>query len=314
VAHHQQPIGPCEWCIPDPKCCPQWDAAEPEDRERAKSWASFLLWSATGRQFGRCETRLRPCRKRCDGTDWPPRCSGQMATAGMWVASVVAPPGGAWAGVTCGCGQGDACSCTEVCKVNLPGVLPEPVRVDVDGWEIPLDTFRVDDGRWLVWEQPCAMPCECEPVCCDDSCGLDVCSIDDRCNCAPPILTCFPACQDLSKPAGCKGTWEITYTHGNPVPPEGSWAGSELACEILKSFNCAPGECRLPSNVVAMTRGGVSMEFANNGSVTAANGRTLRFGIPIVDMWVQAVNPYGVTGQAQVWSPDIDYGRIQTWP
>lgn len=35
-------------------------------------FAVFLLWTATGRQFGICETTYRPCRRDCNGSyGWP---------------------------------------------------------------------------------------------------------------------------------------------------------------------------------------------------------------------------------------------------
>jgi len=288
--------GPCQWDIPDPACCPKWESATEEERERAKRWAAWLLWVATSRQLGRCETRLRPCRRECAGTDWPPRPDGRLVGVGRWVASVVDPAVASWGGVRCGCPP-HSCSCTQVCEIDLPGVLPEPVRVVIDGQEVPLASFRVDNSRWLVWQRSCTVP------------GPD----------GPCQVDCFPACQDLSLPPDCPGTWEITYRHGYPVPPEGLFAASELACEVLKACGGAgPGECRLPSNVISLTRNGVQMEFANNGSVTSSaigNARTLRFGIPTVDMWVAALNPYGITAPATAWSPDLPSpGRITTWP
>lgn len=292
-------IGPCGWEVPDPTCCPKWETAEPVARTRAKRWAAWLLWSATGRQLGRCETSLRPCRRDCGGGGWPPRCAGTTVTAGRWFASAAGGAvSAAWGGASCGC-QGRSCSCTTVCEVELPGWWPEPVRVRVHGQEIPLCRFRVDDGHRLVWEKPYGGGCECEA--------------DPTAECDPCTMTCFPACQDLTLPPEAPGTWEITYLHGVAVPEEGLWAAAELACEILKSFNCQPGECRLPSNIISMTRNNTQFEFANNGEVT--NGRrVLRFNIPIVDMWVQSMNPYGDTGPVTFFSPDVNPGRVQTWP
>lgn len=298
-------LGPCGWCVPDPTCCTKWDDATAEEKERARRWAAWLLWVATGRQLGRCETTLRPCRRDCTDT-WPPRCGGTLATAGRWFASISGSAVSGWGGGGCGCNT-NSCSCGPVCEIDLPGAFPEPVEVLVDGQPVPLDVFRVDNGRTLVWEQECVVPC-CEAMPADDphSC---CCPVD------PCELTCFPDCQDLSLPPDCPGTWQITYAHGVPVPEEGLWAAAELACEIAKACGGAgPGECRLPSNIVSLTRNQVSMEFANNGSVTNATGRVLRFGIPVVDMWVTAMNPYGNTEPASVYSPDINPGRVQTWP
>lgn len=286
-------IGPCDWDVPDPTCCDKWDTYTPEERERAKRFAAFLLWSATGRQLGRCLTRLRPCRRSCyRGDEWPPRPDGRLYGYGRWVATFTDPAKAAWAGGLCGCGQ-HTCSCGKLCEIHLPGTLPEPVEIRIDGYVVPLDGFRVDNGHWLVWNAGTVETGEGR------------------------TYTCFPTCQDLAAPpTGC-GTWQITYRHGTPVPEIVLDAAAELACEIGKACGGAgPGECRLPSNIVSLTRNGVQMDFAqNNGSPFNVTGRVLRFNIPIVDMVVAAINPYGITQQATAWSPDLpDPGRVQTWP
>lgn len=286
-------IGPCDWDVPDPTCCPKWtDELSAEEKAKAKRWAAWLLWTATGRQLGRCETTLRPCRKSCITDDWPPRCDGRTVGVGRWMASITNPAAAAWAGGLCGCGERKhTCSCGELCEIHLPGRLVEPVRVVIDGYEVAPETFRVDNGNWLVWQQHC--------------------NIGGTCH------TCFPTCQDLSLPEGWSGTWSITYRHGIPVPQEGLDAAAEVACEVAKACGGAgPGECRLPANVVSMTRSGVTYDFpGNNGTVTNASGRLVRFNIPIVDMWVQSINPYGVTDTVAAWTPEMEpAGRVTTWP
>lgn len=289
-------IGPCAWNIPDPDCCTKWtDDLDQAAKDRAKRLAAWLLWTATGRQLGRCETTLRPCRRGCNtgGTDWPVRPDGRTVGYGRWMAVVENPASTPWAGVMCGCGR-HACSCNKVCEIHLPGVAPEPVRVRVGAEEIPLSSFRVDSGHWLVWQAVY------DPV--------------TGCSTQP---ACFPVCQDLSLPPGSPGTWEVTYSHGLEVPQELLDVAPELVCEVVKACSGAsPSECRLPSNVVSMTRNGVEFQFGDNtGTVTNATGRILRFNIPAVDMMVQSINPYGVTDVVRAWSPDMPgTGRIQTWP
>lgn len=286
-------IGPCDWDIPDPTCCPKWATMDEAEKARARTIASWLLWSATGRQLGKCSTTMRPCRRSCRDPygGWPPRPDGRLLGYGRWVAMVTNPAVAAWAGGLCGCDQ-HTCGCGKLCQVHLPGTLPEPVELVIDGQPVPLDGFRVDDGHFLVWPD--------EPVTLPD--GTE--------------RTCFPSCQDLAAPPTEPGTWEITYRHGMPVPDAGLLVASELLCEVGKACGGAgPGECRLPSNVVSMTRSGVQYEYANDGTVTNGSGRVLRFNLPLVDMWVQSVNPYGVTAPVTAWSPDLPKpGRVTTWP
>lgn len=280
---------PCDWPMPDPACCPAWDTATDEEKQRAHDVAVYLLWAATGRAYGRCTTTIRPCARRCtDWSDWPPRPDGRLVS-GSWAAGVsgMVSPGWSWAGAVCGCGARNDCSCTAVSAVELPGWLPEPVEVRIDGVPMDLAQFRVDDGRWLVWQDPD----------CTSGCGNG-----------------FPACQNLNLPTSCEGTWSITYTHGIPVPVAGQWAASELACELLKSCNPgSAGECRLPANVRAIHRQGVDIEFTNDGSATDTTGR-LRFNVPAVDLWIAAVNPYGISQPATAWAPELRQPRVQTWP
>lgn len=298
----------CGWNVPDPDpdCCPKWKDRTPAEQQRAKRLAAFLLWSATGRQLGRCETSLRPCRRN-RGDAWPPRCGGDSY---LWARGWYAPMEGGtvagWRGV--GCGDRTGCSCGKVCQVDLPGVKPEPVEVLVHGREIPLDYFRVDNGRTLVWEQPCDTVCDGGHGCeCGNSCAADSCPVS---SCGLCSLDCFPDCQDLSKPPDCEGTWQVTYLHGIPVPEEGLWAAAELACELAKS--CVGEKCRLPRNITSLTRNNVSMDFATSDVATAVGN--LRFNLTNVDMFVHAVNPYGLVGPVAVYSPDVDHGRVQTWP
>ncbi|MDQ0376497.1 hypothetical protein [Amycolatopsis thermophila] len=258
----------CDWGVVADPCCPGWEEAEPAERERASKLAVFLLWAATGRQYGRCEVTIRPCRRGC---------TAFTEVRGVWQGNRWTPllQDGQWFNIECGCNQ-HRCSCTEVCEIELPGWLPEPVRVHVDGQDVPLVQFRVDDGRRLVWE-------------------------------ANPDGACFPLCQDLSKPLGQPGTWAVTYKHGLPVPPGGEEIAGELACELLKA--CTPGmadQCRLPDNVKRVTRENVEYEFD-----AAASGD---FGVFSINQWVKAVNPYGLVAPPQIYSPDVVSPVVTTWP
>ncbi|QYN17609.1 hypothetical protein [Amycolatopsis sp. DSM 110486] len=182
--------------------------------------------------------------------------------------------GGRWYNLDCLCGNTHRCSCTEVCEIELPGWLPEPVRVEIDGRDIPLIEFRVDNGRRLVWE------------------GGD----------------CFPLCQDLSKRLGEPGTWAVEFKSGLPVPAGGDTAASDLACELLKACNPAHSEgCKLPDNVRSVTRQGVTIDF---DTTVAASGK---FNVPSVDLWVQAANPTGLLRPVEVYSPDVPHPVVTTW-
>jgi hypothetical protein len=87
--------------------------------------------------------------------------------------------------------------------------------------------------------------------------------------------------------------------YGKAPPVSGQLAARALACEIAKS--CTPGvECVIPNGVVSMTRNGISFQRAPLGR--DANGKWVT-GMLEVDLFLNAVNPDGLTRPAVSWSP-----------
>jgi hypothetical protein len=84
-----------------------------------------------------------------------------------------------------------------------------------------------------------------------------------------------------------------------------SAAVSELTCQLILA--CLPpgtkgrGECRLPGNVTKVIRQGVQVEMADPATIFAE----WRTGLPMVDMWLAAVNPHKLTSSSRVLSPDF---------
>lgn len=96
----------------------------------------------------------------------------------------------------------------------------------------------------------------------------------------------------------CGGDTEVTYRFGDPPPAGGRDAAVELGIEILLD-GIGHEDCRLPPNTVSVTRQGLTMELMTT------DRPPLRVGIPMVDMWLDAVNPYSSPQAATVWSPDV---------
>lgn len=92
--------------------------------------------------------------------------------------------------------------------------------------------------------------------------------------------------QDLSRPLDEDGTWSVTYTRGNPVPPGVGVLVGLLAKEFMNA--CSGGKCRLPRRVRSITRQGVSMDMVDPTDIYAS-GKT---GLSEVDLWLSAVNPH----------------------
>lgn len=96
----------------------------------------------------------------------------------------------------------------------------------------------------------------------------------------------------------CDGDTEVTYRFGDPPPAGGRDAAIELGIEMLLD-RAGSDQCRLPSNTVTVTRQGLTMELM------ATDLPEFRTGLSLVDMWLQAVNPYRRPQAATVWSPDV---------
>lgn len=91
----------------------------------------------------------------------------------------------------------------------------------------------------------------------------------------------------------------VTYTYGIDVPALGQLALGELACELLAGLN--GGDCRLPSNAIAVTRQGVTVDLGDAAVLMAQN----RIGLPISDAFIRAVNPGKLHQPSGVYSPDL---------
>ncbi|MFI7467418.1 hypothetical protein [Nonomuraea sp. NPDC049646] len=197
-------------------------------------------------------------------------------TAGPWVPYIGAD--GLWRNASvCGCSSG--CSCGELCEVYLPGPVYDVTEVTVDGQELVPEAYRVDAAGRLV-------------------------RTDGE---------CWPRCQDMAAPCGEPGTLYVTYRWGLPLDESAIAAVSELTCELIKAcpeVAGACGTCRLPGNVTKLVRQGVQVEMADPTTVFA-EGRT---NLPLVDLWLHAVNPYRLNSPSRVLSPDFRRPRTTTWP
>lgn len=233
--------------------------------------ASELVWSLTGRQFGLCTVKIRPCRKQgCDpcgdGTgDYFDVSDFSYGSGFPWTPHF---EDGVWTNVKCECSGG--CSCTEICEIPLPYPVSGVSQVLIDGVIQDPATYRVDNFKMLVRT------------------GLD----DDG------LALCWPNCQDLTKPDTEPDTWSVTLTYGRPVPALVKQATATLACELIKS--CAGQPCALPMRMQSMTRQGVTVGFLDPQTFFG-EGLT---GIYLVDLAIRAFNPKGLLKQASVYSPD----------
>lgn len=269
-------IGPCQpyitqldlCCVvsgafPDP-CLVEGQPIDPTKIEGAIQAASELMWASTGRQFGICSVKIRPCKKSCGPCDLPFFENWSYFGWGFdqfpWVPYF---QNGIWTNVNpCDCQGG--CSCTKICEVPLPYPVSGISEVKVDGVVLAPTEYRVDDYKTLV------------------RLGGE----------------CWPRCQDLNLADTEVGTFSITVSYGRQVPFLVKQGTAELACQLLKA--CVGADCQLPQRISSMTRQGITVGFLDTMNFLE-KGRT---GIYLVDLAINTFNPRRLQKNASVYSVD----------
>jgi hypothetical protein len=194
------PSLPCNWSVTGECCDEIWDAASVELQQAAAEYGAFVMWAATGRQFGACQRTVRPCGRQCSSCG-----QGWYWADGFFIPYIL---NGEWRNCWCGNNGAGCCTCEPECQVYLPGpVASIPVTgVSVDGITIDSSAYRVDNGMWLV-------------------------RIDGD---------CWPDCQDYSVNADETNTMQVVYYKGLAVPSIVERAAGILACEWIKSCQGLP--------------------------------------------------------------------------
>ena len=128
----------CQWNV-DRTCLPDVEATSaPEDIakvQEAVDAAVFVLWSLTGRRFGCCPVRARPCVPVCD-------TSYGYGSGPLWSALLY---GGVWQNVSCGC-RGK-CTTLGPNVIHLPGPVCEITAVTVGGVVIDPSSYALEGNR-----------------------------------------------------------------------------------------------------------------------------------------------------------------------
>lgn len=123
----------CNWPVDDsclPMLPPETDPTYQDRREAqaaALDMAVQVLWALSGRQFGVCETLVRPCP--------PGACGGGMRAGSTWnqtaVPFIPTYEYGRWVNYTCGCTG--RCNAAGPRTVHLPGPVAGIVTVTIGG-------------------------------------------------------------------------------------------------------------------------------------------------------------------------------------
>jgi hypothetical protein len=248
---------PCSWPI-DRTCLPALPdpssdgyAAALAQQLSMEDIAVNVLWALTGRQFGVCQTTIRPCADAHQPIDWLER----MGTFYGGYSHVVIE----------GLADFLGCGCTGRCLLSGPSAvhLPGPVYPPDDTHSVTV-TFTMDENETRVLD--------------DDEFSIEG-DVLFRTGGAP-----WPY-QDYSRPMGEDGTWSVQYWRGTPPPAGAATFVGVLAKEFLAAA-CGSSNCRLPKTVTRVSRQGVSYDI--DPTVIYANGKT---GVSEVDSWLAVVNP-----------------------
>lgn len=187
---------PCDWELDPGVCCEGWDEFEPPVRQRAIAIASRLMWAATGRRYGRCETVVQPCGPR----KAPPLYRAYPVelgrTSGSGAGLYPYLQDGQWvnAGLGCSC-------CAGACEIELPGPTSTTgiVSVTAAGEVVPPASYIVFNGSILTRTDG----------------------------------ACWPSCVNYGNQD--PPDFEITYLRGLAVPEAVLAVTGELACEFAQA-------------------------------------------------------------------------------
>lgn len=217
---------PCGWDITPICSVEEWDGYSSTLQAASLRYASTVLWAATGRRFGLCETTVRPCRRECEDC-----ASGWFWSYGTWMPYIFA---GIWR--NCWCGTGNGCTtCKASCQVWLPGPVAAVTGVEIAGNTVDPATYELqlaDGVYWLV-----------------------------RIHAGDETNECWPDHQNYDHALGEADTWSVTYLKGIAVPQVLLDAAGVLAVEWARS--CTGAVCRLPSRIQNLTRQGISVSMVN---------------------------------------------------
>jgi hypothetical protein len=191
-----------------------------------------------------------------------------FGTSAPWWWDGISWPTGVWGwwgfGVGCGCASA-VCSCTSTPFVTLPGPVSAVTEVTIDGEVLPSGT------GWVLYD------------------GFRLARVDGG---------EWPTCQDWGVPVSGVGAWSVKARYGPEPPMLGQLAVGQVACEIVAA--CSGGDCKLPAGLQSITRNGITKVFFDPAKLAEA-GVT---GFPLVDRFLQAVNPSGIAMPPAIWDPE----------
>jgi hypothetical protein len=110
----------------------------------------------------------------------------------------------------------------------------------------------------------------------------------------------WPVRQDLTLPDSEDNTFSVSYTYGASPPMMGVAAAAQLGCELYRA--CGGEQCALPQGTTRVIQQGIVIEKLAFTSWAFRDG-TWRTGMPLVDAFLQSVNPRGLQQRSTFWAP-----------
>jgi len=258
------PKGPCQpWTTPEEiKACCGTKQVRPgvvvddlpdADLLVTAQFAGDDLYRKAGRQYaGNCPDTIRPCVGINCGLDGVLYLAG-IGTGGRYgYPSIPTRFDRGWQNISCANGR-----CFLPC-VTLPAPVTSIEEVLVDGEVLPPTSYEVFGFQKL-------------------------CRTDGQ---------LWPCGQDMTRPPTEHGTFQVTFTRGNPVDEVARRMASIYACQIVLPMLCEAGICGTDDldGVQTITQDGVTVNFGDIEDNVFDKRRT---GIGIVDRWLASVNPDG---------------------
>jgi len=159
----------------------------------------------------------------------------------------------------------------------------EVLQVKIDGVVIPSDEWELRGSKELLRIRPTS-------------------------DFVPTERWGWPTSQIPDLPDTQQGTFSITYTYG-----QDPGQGGRMAATALAEFLALPllgNPTQFPQRTTSITRQGVTTQIASSIDII----KTGSTGIPLVDLWLNSVNPKQLARSPRVWSPDIARSPRQQYP
>ena len=269
------------WCEPSDLSAARLAGVTDVDRELACLYASALLYRLSGRAYRSGRTIGRPTQidSPYGSQNYLYPYSSMSGYGAAWGYAA----GWAWTQIGMGWWQGGM----DRTRITLQGRIRKINEIMVDGESLGSWSPEQGNTYYAVFDRR-------EVVRLAAQAGVS--------------SGAWPWAQQLELPISEPGTWLIDYDWGVSVPADGKMAAIILAQEVALSMT-GSDETALSPRILSIASQGV--QIAVGDPMESIN--LSRTGLPVVDMWLQSVNPGGKRRRrAVILSPNTVQVREQS--